>query len=163
MLGHRLDPAGIHKNIDYYLLRTSHGSTLSRLVQSAVLSRFDRETSWTAFCEALESDLSDVQGGTTAEGIHLGAMAGTVDLVQRIYTGLEIRDGVLFFNPHLPRHLGSLEFAVRYRGMWLDVRVTSTELALSPRADARTEPVRIGVVDRVHFLKPGYQQLFSLT
>jgi alpha,alpha-trehalase len=110
----------------------------------------------------LESDISDVQGGTTTEGIHLGAMAGTVDLVQRIYTGLEIRDGVLFFNPRLPRHLGSLEFAIRYRGMWLDVRVTGTELALSPRADARTEPVRIGVVDRVYFLKPGYRQLFPL-
>jgi alpha,alpha-trehalase len=162
MLGHRLDTAGIHKNITYYLARTSHGSTLSRLVQSAVLSRYDRETSWTAFCEALESDISDIQGGTTTEGIHLGAMAGTVDLVQRIYTGLEIRDGVLFFNPRLPRHLGSLEFAIRYRGMWLDVRVTGTELALSPRADARTEPVRIGVVDRVYFLKPGYRQLFPL-
>jgi trehalose/maltose hydrolase-like predicted phosphorylase len=162
MLGHRLTAEDIHKNIAYYLARTSHGSTLSRLVQSAVLSRFDRETSWTAFCEALESDISDVQGGTTAEGIHLGAMAGTVDLVQRIYTGLEIRDGVLFFNPRLPHHLGSLEFAIRYRGMWVDVTVTGTELALSPRADARTDPVRIGVVDRVHFLKPGYRQVFAL-
>lgn len=161
-LGYRLDAEGIHRNIDYYLARTSHGSTLSRLVQSAVLSRFDRETSWTAFCEALESDISDVQGGTTAEGIHLGAMAGTVDLVQRIYTGLEIRHGVLFFNPRLPRHLTSLEFAVRYRGMWLDVRVTDAELAVSPRADARTEPVRIGVVDKVYFLKPGYRRVFSL-
>jgi len=161
-LGYRLDVEGIHRNIAYYLARTSHGSTLSRLVQSAVLSRYDRETSWTAFREALESDLSDIQGGTTAEGIHLGAMAGTVDLVQRIYTGLEIREGVLFFNPRLPRHLGSLEFAIRYRGMWLDVRATGTELALSPRADARTEPVRIGVVDKVYFLKPGYRRVFSL-
>jgi hypothetical protein len=29
------------------------------------------------------------QGGTTAEGIHLGAIAGTVDLLQRCYSGLE--------------------------------------------------------------------------
>jgi trehalose/maltose hydrolase-like predicted phosphorylase len=35
------------------------------------------------FEEALQSDLSDIQHGTTAEGIHLGAMAGTLDLVQR--------------------------------------------------------------------------------
>lgn len=162
MLDYRLDAESLHRNIAYYLARTSHGSTLSNLVQSAVLSRFDRETSWKAFCEALESDISDVQGGTTAEGIHLGAMAGTVDLVQRIYTGLEIRHGVLFFKPHLPRHLGSLEFAIRYRGMWLDVRATASELAISPRADARIEPVRIGVLDKVYFLKPGYRRVFAL-
>ena len=32
----------------------------------------------------------------------MGVMAGTLDLVQRIYLGAEIRDGVLFFNPRLP-------------------------------------------------------------
>ena len=55
--------------------------------------------SWEFFLEALESDVSDIQGGTTAEGIHLGAMAGTVDLLQRCYTGLEIRDDVLRLEP----------------------------------------------------------------
>jgi trehalose/maltose hydrolase-like predicted phosphorylase len=28
------------------------------------------------FEQALQSDLSDIQQGTTAEGVHLGAMAG---------------------------------------------------------------------------------------
>jgi trehalose/maltose hydrolase-like predicted phosphorylase len=41
-------------------------------------------------------------GGTTAEGIHLGAMAGTIDLIQRCYTGIEIRDQHLWINPALP-------------------------------------------------------------
>ena len=35
----------------------------------------------TFFAEALQSDVCDIQHGTTAEGVHLGAMAGTVDLV----------------------------------------------------------------------------------
>lgn len=161
-LGYQLDADGIRRNIEYYGARTSHGSTLSNLVQSAVTSRYDRDSSWKIFCEALESDISDVQGGTTAEGIHLGAMAGTVDLVQRVYTGLEIRDGILFFNPRLPSQLGSIEFAVRFRGMWLDVRVTSADLSISPRAEQRTEPVKIGVVDKVFFLKPGYKRMFQL-
>ena len=54
-----------------------------------VLARSDRRQSWEFFLEALESDIADIQGGTTAEGIHLGAMAGTLDLLQRCYTGLE--------------------------------------------------------------------------
>jgi trehalose/maltose hydrolase-like predicted phosphorylase len=36
---------------------------------------------------ALESDVGDIQGGTTQEGIHMGVMAGTLDLIQRGYVG----------------------------------------------------------------------------
>ncbi|MFB4298537.1 hypothetical protein [Actinomadura sp. NTSP31] len=43
----------------------------------------DGDEAWRVFREALGSDLEDAQHGTTAEGVHLGAMAGTVDLVQR--------------------------------------------------------------------------------
>ena len=51
---------------------------------------------------ALRSDVDDIQGGTTKEGIHLGVMAGTLDLVQRYYAGVQIRDGILYFDPRLP-------------------------------------------------------------
>jgi trehalose/maltose hydrolase-like predicted phosphorylase len=43
--------------------------------------------------------MADTQGGTTAEGIHLGAMAGTIDLLQRGYSGLAARGGMLTFDP----------------------------------------------------------------
>ena len=162
-LGYELTPELIRRNIEYYGERTSHGSTLSNIVQSAVNSRYDRESSWKTFCEALESDIYDIQGGTTPEGIHLGAMAGTVDLVQRCYTGIEIREGILFFNPRLPVQLGAIDLALRYRGLWIDVRVTSFEIAISPRNSAHRELVKIGVRDKVYFLKPGYRRVFSLT
>ena len=90
-LGYELTADAIRSNVDFYLARTSHGSTLSRIVHSWVLGRSDRERSWELFSQALESDVADIQGGTTPEGIHLGAMAGTVDLLQRGYTGLEAR------------------------------------------------------------------------
>jgi trehalose/maltose hydrolase-like predicted phosphorylase len=48
-----------------------------------VLARSDRPRSWRFFAEALASDVHDVQGGTTAEGTHLGAMAGTFDVRYR--------------------------------------------------------------------------------
>ena len=88
------------------------------MVNAWVLARSDRPRSWRFFTEALASDIHDVQGGTTAEGIHLGAMAGTVDLVQRCYTGLETREDVLWLNPSLPEELDGLDFDVRYRGHW---------------------------------------------
>jgi magnesium-transporting ATPase (P-type) len=101
--------------VDYYLRRTSNGSTLSQVVSSWVLARSDRARSWELFTEALRSDVADVQGGTTPEGIHLGAMAGTVDLVQRCYLGIEPRQGVLWLNPRLPNELTRLRLRIRYR------------------------------------------------
>ena len=68
---------------------------------------------WELFVQALHSDVSNVRGGTTAEGIHLGAMAGTLDLVQRCYTGLETRQVVLRFNPVIPEELGAVAFDIR--------------------------------------------------
>jgi alpha,alpha-trehalase len=56
-LGYTFEYETIPKNIDYYLQRTSHGSTLSRVVHSWVLARSDRARSWKLFCEALQSDV----------------------------------------------------------------------------------------------------------
>ena len=56
----------------------------SWVAHSWVLARLDRRRSWELFLQALNSDIADLQGGTTHEGIHLGAMAGTVDLIQRL-------------------------------------------------------------------------------
>jgi trehalose/maltose hydrolase-like predicted phosphorylase len=50
---------------------------------------------------ALESDVGDIQGGATQEGIHMEMMAGTLDLIQRGYVGTESRDGTLCFSPKL--------------------------------------------------------------
>ena len=133
-LGYRLEPDAIPRNVNYYLERTSHGSTLSGVVNAWVLARSDRTRSWRFFTEALASDLHDLQGGTTAEGIHLGAMAGTVDLAQRCYTGLEAREDVLWLNPSLPEELDGLDFDVRYRGNWgINLHLTPTAAA-GPRA-----------------------------
>jgi trehalose/maltose hydrolase-like predicted phosphorylase len=45
-----------------------------------VLARLRPGASEPFLVEALNSDVKDLQAGTTAEGIHLGAMAGVVDL-----------------------------------------------------------------------------------
>ncbi len=153
-LGYSFDPEIIPKNIHYYLKRTSHGSTLSRVVHSWVLSRSDRAGSWKLFSEALKSDIEDIQGGTTPEGIHLGAMAGTVDLITRCYTGLEVRDNVLHFNPYLPEEVGKLHMHMRYRGHSLQLDVIDNTLKI--RAQQSFEaPIRIGYDGKMFSLVSG--------
>ncbi len=87
----------------------------------------------TYFAEALQSDVSDIQQGTTAEGVHLGAMAGTVDLVQRVSTGIEVTGDVLRLNPRLPQELARLDMRIRYRGHSLDLRLTRDTLTVRGR------------------------------
>jgi alpha,alpha-trehalase len=149
----------IPKNIDYYLARTSHGSTLSRIVHSWVLMRADRERSWQLFTQALESDVADVQGGTTPEGIHLGAMAGTVDVLQRGYTGIEIRGHVLYLNPHLPHELTNLHLDIRYCGHSLALDITQQEMRLCASPSA-AGTMTISVNDTLHQLNAGDVKVF---
>lgn len=111
------------KNINHHLALSTNGSTLSRIVHAWVLSRYDKEKSWEWFNHALETDIADIQGGTTAEGIHLGAMAGTVDLVQRCFTGIEIRNEILWINPQLPNALKKIKFLIHFRGHSLQINI----------------------------------------
>jgi len=151
----------IPKNIDYYINRTSHGSTLSRVVHSWVLARSDRTRSWKLFLEALESDVADIQGGTTPEGIHLGAMAGTADILDRAYTGIVVRNDVLWFDPVLPEEVGRLHMHIRYRGHSLEIDITGDSLRIKTLPCA-AGPVKIGFRDRVFDLKMGQIQEFEL-
>ncbi|MEU0246881.1 glycosyl hydrolase family 65 protein [Streptomyces sp. NPDC006235] len=154
-LGHRLDEETWLRTVDYYLARTSHGSTLSGLVHGWILSRARRAEAWKFCQEALRGDIADVQGGTTGEGIHLGAMSGTLDLVQRGLTGLETRAGALWLNPVPLPELSSYGFSIQYQGHWgIRLRLTSGRLEIAvPPSDLL--PIDIQLPDRAVSVQPG--------
>jgi alpha,alpha-trehalase len=133
-LGYPFDRDTIPRTIDYYIARTSHGSTLSKFVHSWVLARSDRAHSWELFGRALDSDVADVQGGTTQEGIHIGAMAGTIDLVQRCYLGIEMRANTVYFDPALPDDIRRIKVKLRCRGYLLDVEADHDTLTIRSKA-----------------------------
>ncbi|MDN5290265.1 MAG: hypothetical protein PWQ06_504 [Anaerophaga sp.] len=160
-IGYQFNRETIPDMVDYYIKRSSHGSTLSRLVYSWVFSRTDREESYHIFQESLKSDFEDIQGGTTAEGIHLGAMAGTVDMIQRCYTGLEIRGGILWLNPRLPREIKGFNMRIRYRGHWIWLHFTQHRVEVSFES-GRSPQIQIGFVDKVYELGEGDCKEFLL-
>jgi trehalose/maltose hydrolase-like predicted phosphorylase len=160
-LGYPFEFETIPRNVAYYDARSSHGSTLSRVVHAWVLARSDRPRAMRYFAEALQSDVNDIQRGTTAEGVHLGAMAGTVDLVQRVSTGIEITGDVLRFNPRLPEELARLDMRIRYRGHSLDLRLTRDALTVRCR-EPGVAAIRLGVKDDVYELTGGTTRLFKL-
>ncbi|HEU4897290.1 MAG TPA: HAD-IA family hydrolase [Actinomycetota bacterium] len=160
-LGYQVSDEQLARTVDYYLARTSHGSTLSGVVSAWVLARYQPEEAWRFLQHALESDVADVQGGTTAEGIHLGAMAGTVDIVLRCLTGLRARGEVLWFDPALPPQVKQVKFSVHYRHHRLDVTLAEDRLQVSSRP-GEGRPIQVLVHDQTVELAPGASHQFTL-
>ena len=162
-LGYGYSTDTARRNIAYYDRRTSHGSTLSFVTHAGALAAIDPESSWERFLVALDSDAGDIQGGTTKEGIHMGVMAGTLDLVQRSYAGTYIRGDVLCFDPRLPSRLNGLSFSMQFRETPIQVTLTRDRLTLALRAEGGSRSVRVAVDNDVRELTVGDQTVFKLT
>jgi len=128
----------LYRNYTYYEQRTSHGSTLSKVVHAAI-SR-DMGTSegmWKWFMEAVASDIHDTQGGTTIEGVHCGVMAGTINIITRVMAGIHFTKGKIDIKPSLPPHWKRLNFKLVLRGT--NYRFDFTQENVSVHVDADGE------------------------
>lgn len=160
-LGYHFDDTTFRKNIDYYMERTSHGSTLSRVVHAFVVAHIDPKRFWVFFTEALKSDIADIQGGTTQEGIHLGAMGGIDDLVLGCYAGINTWGETIAFDPILPGGMQNLHLRIRYRGRWFELDMTKGRLHLSVDKDG-CQPVQVAVQGKTYSMQPGSALDFKL-
>jgi len=135
-LGYQLPADYLQRNLEYYLKRTSHGSTLSRVVHARLaLLAGDPGLSWQLYSEALASDFNDIQGGTTGEGIHAGVMAGTVLIALMTYAGINLNGDILRVMPALPEAWESLEFRMKFRGIAFSFSVSNALIRVTSEAD----------------------------
>jgi beta-phosphoglucomutase family hydrolase len=184
-LNYHFEPDMIPKNISYYVPQTANYSTLSRVAIAWVLSRMNRPgawqllsnmsgekdgdgkqsmsntsypVSWDIFKLAVAADL---ESGATPEGIHLGAMAGTVDIVQRCYTGIVTRNDVLWINPCLPDALTRLSFHLQYRQQTVKLEITKRKVTVST-ADSAVAPIKVGFEGETYELGPSESKVFNV-
>ncbi len=115
-LGYTVPPGLLERNFEYYIQRTSHGSTLSRIVHAFLANKIGSgELGWKLYMEALESDYIDIQGGTTAEGIHTGVMGATVLFALESYAGINLKSECLKINPSLPKNWKEISFSFAFQ------------------------------------------------
>jgi len=182
MLDYPFDEDTLARNFEYYCPRTAHGSTLSQVVHGTLsvimgpeefgkpyqqpdikelvarrLGEVDRQL----FAHALRSDIDDIQGGATREGIHLGAMAATVDAVTRTFFRLAVSEDGLVLDPPVRDSRARVAFPVRFRGTLLDITVIGDTISIY--AHPGGEPtVQIEVLGRAYFLEAGHRREFDL-
>ncbi|MEA1875814.1 MAG: glycosyl hydrolase family 65 protein [Bacteroidota bacterium] len=135
-MGYTLNEQVLKKNYEYYINRTSHGSTLSRVVHAYLANMLgDPDLGWQLYSEALESDYTDIQGGTTAEGIHAGVMGGTVLMTITSFAGINFKHACLKINPNLPKKWNQLRFGFTFKKSRYLIAITSQEVELKIEND----------------------------
>ena len=141
-LGYSFGSDTIQKNVRYYSERTSHGSTLSRVVYAAAYYSIDRNSGLELFREALASDIDDIQGGTTGEGVHLGAMAGTLSTFIQHFAGIDTGQYAVALDPRLPTGLVGFHVSLRYHGDWVTIDLAPERVKIEVIGSA-TMPVLV--------------------
>ncbi len=130
-LGYDIKEDILRKNFDYYFKRTSHGSTLSRVVHAYLAGLTGKENlSRELYMEALTSDYNDIQGGTTGEGIHVGVMGSTVLNALTIFAGLNWHGAILRLDPSLPEAWKKMSFNFNFNGDQYHFNITSGEVSI---------------------------------
>lgn len=136
-----LPPGSRWRDLDYYLPRTVHGSSLSPAVHAAVLARCGRVAEAAALLDiARRIDLEDLTG-TTAAGLHLAAMGGLWQAVVAGFAGFRVTapdDTALVLDPRLPEDWGELRLALCWHGHGLRLRCRNEAVHV-----ACTRPIEI--------------------
>lgn len=84
----------------------------------------------------------------------LAAMAGSIDLLQRCFSGPQMRSGRLILNPRWPKSLGELSFRIFYRDYRLQLQISGSGVSVTSE-DRRVDPITVECRGVVHRLGPG--------
>ncbi len=154
-MGYEADRATLQPNFDYYIQRTSHGSTLSRIVHAYLANELGKsDLAWEMYMEALSSDYVDIQGGTTAEGIHAGVMGSTLLFVIQSIAGIQFREKIITVNPALPAGWKKIRFNFAFRKKYYTFEIFCERMIISVDSPD-DQPVEIEIAGRKHGILPG--------
>jgi alpha,alpha-trehalose phosphorylase len=133
LCGEQFDPEQKRRDFEYYEAITVRDSTLSASIQAVVAAEVGHlDLAFDHLRETALVDLRDLTG-STAEGVHLAALAGAWLAVVAGFGGMRDTGDTLAFAPRLPAELTRLRFRMLYRGRCIVVDIgrdtTSYKLA----------------------------------
>lgn len=157
-LGYHHDEKSRRHTLAHHLARITHESSLSKVVCAGALAPVDSQASWAYFQQSLNTDLYAPDNQGTQEGVHLGAMCGSLDVLQRHYLGVRLElDGLHIF-PAMPAELGDLTLQLTYRKARLELQLRGGQLRVVAHADNQV-PVPVRHAEGPAQLEPGQSLL----
>jgi trehalose/maltose hydrolase-like predicted phosphorylase len=155
MIPDALRPGTLESDLDFYLLRTAHGSSLSPAIHASLLARRGRLEEALSFLDlAQRIDLDDVTG-TTAGGLHLAAFGGLWQAFVSGFAGVRVSGPdaeALVLDPHIPTQWRELRLRLRWHGRRICLRCRSDAIHV---ACATPLKVRLGDGEPVVVRPPG--------
>ncbi|GAT90660.1 glycoside hydrolase family 65 protein [Apilactobacillus kunkeei] len=114
----------LSREFDYYEKITTHDSSLSRSIFSALAARMgDMKKAYSYFSDTVRMDLTDLQGNTE-DGLHLANLGGSWLSVVQGFAGMQVTSaGELKIIPHLPIEWDGFEFRIVFNGRLLNINI----------------------------------------
>jgi trehalose/maltose hydrolase-like predicted phosphorylase len=135
LIGDELPVGSLDADLDHYLPRTAHGSSLSPGIHASLLARAGRpDAALELFRLAARLDLDDLTG-TTAGGVHTACAGSVWQALVWGFLGVRPRGGVLVIDPHLPDAWEAVEVRLRLRGTRFRVRATHRDVEVTAGRD----------------------------
>jgi trehalose/maltose hydrolase-like predicted phosphorylase len=123
-------PDSLAANLDFYEPRTAHGSSLSPGIHAGLFARAGRlADALAALRLTARIDLDDLSG-STAGGVHLGAMGSLWQALVGGFCGVRPDGDALRVDPRLPPEWSALEVRLRFRGSVVRMRFESSKLTV---------------------------------
>jgi trehalose/maltose hydrolase-like predicted phosphorylase len=124
-------PDTLVANLDFYLPRTAHGSSLSPGICAGLLARGDRlDEAERWFSLAARLDLDDV-ARTTSGGLHVATMGGVWQALNQGFLGVRPRQDGISIDPRVPAEWGRLRHRFIFRSAHVSVEVEDGHFVVS--------------------------------
>jgi len=117
----------LERHFDFYEPLTVHESSLSPCVHAILAASIDRmPKAYEQYVRTSRLDLDDYNH-EVHEGCHITSMAGTWMSIVQGFGGMRVwEDGVLTFNPQIPKEWKSYSFTINFRGNIIKVYKSQT-------------------------------------
>ena len=125
-------PGSLRPNLDFYLPRCAHGSSLSPAIHASLLARDGRpDDALPWFDMACRLDLDDLTE-TTAGGLHLATFGGVWQALVHGFAGIRPLRSALQVDPRLPGRWTELRLRLRFHGVRVEVAARADQLQVVP-------------------------------
>ncbi|KXG45023.1 beta-phosphoglucomutase [Tepidibacillus decaturensis] len=127
--GDRFNLADKKRDYDYYVPITTHDSSLSPCTYSIMAAEIGyHDKAYEYFMRTARMDLDDINKNVK-DGIHTASMAGAWLSIFNGFAGVREYEGILRFNPIVPKKWEGYHFKVTFKGRLIDVDIATEKVS----------------------------------